>query len=146
MRQSLRREAELPAKKIPLVAPSADHSTSALEGEKPSEIRPWGWFEYLQDGKNYRVKRLCVAPGKRTSLQYHHQRSEHWVVVQGTGKARIGDVSVMLDPQSQHFVPTQALHRIENVGKNWLEIIEVQTGPRCAEYDITRIEDDYGRA
>ncbi len=107
--------------------------------------RPWGYYEELLKSDRFRVKKVHVYPGKRLSLQMHHHRSEHWVVVKGTAKVTVGDKEVFLHENESVYVPKSVLHRIENVGKIPLEIVEVQTGEYVEEDDIIRVEDDWGR-
>ncbi len=107
--------------------------------------RPWGHYEELLKGDRFKVKKITVLPGKRLSLQMHHHRSEHWIVVKGTAKVTIGKEEMFVHENESVFVPKSVLHRIENVGKIPLEIVEVQTGEYVEEDDIIRIEDDWGR-
>jgi mannose-1-phosphate guanylyltransferase / mannose-6-phosphate isomerase len=108
--------------------------------------RPWGYFETLNVGPRFQVKLLHVKPGAKLSMQMHHHRSEHWVVVQGTAKVTIGDEQkLVLENQSVYIVATQ-WHRLENPGKAPLEIIEVQIGTYLGEDDIVRAHDVYNRA
>ncbi len=107
--------------------------------------RPWGSWELLAMGPGYKVKRLIVKPGQRLSLQFHHHRSEHWVVVQGTATVIRDDERLVLRPDDSTYIPRRGRHRIMNEGTEPLVIIEVQVGT-CDEDDIVRLEDDYGRA
>lgn len=107
--------------------------------------RPWGYYKVLETGPRYKVKRILVDPGQILSLQMHHHRSEHWVVVKGTAKVMIGDKVEMIHENQSIYVPKGTLHRMENPGKVPLEIIEVQTGEYLGEDDIVRFEDVYGR-
>jgi mannose-1-phosphate guanylyltransferase / mannose-6-phosphate isomerase len=108
--------------------------------------RPWGSYQSLQLGDRYQVKRIVVKQGGRLSLQLHHHRAEHWVVVRGTARVTIGDKVQMLHENESIYVPSGARHRLENPGKIDLELIEVQTGSYLGEDDIERIEDDYHRS
>jgi mannose-1-phosphate guanylyltransferase/mannose-6-phosphate isomerase len=110
-----------------------------------TEHRPWGSFTRLEDGPSYRIKRITVPPGRRLSLQMHHHRSEHWVVVQGTAKVTIDDEVRLLRKGESTFVPIGAVHRLENPGLVPLDIIEVQIGEYIGEDDIVRFKDDYHR-
>lgn len=110
-----------------------------------TEIRPWGQWTVLGEGDGYKVKRIEVNPGHRLSLQLHHRRSEHWIVVSGTAKVTIGDRIEYVHAQESTFVPPGATHRIENPGPHDLTIIEIQSGPYLGEDDIVRLQDDYGR-
>ena len=107
--------------------------------------RPWGFWELLAMGPRYKVKRLVVQPGQRLSLQYHHHRSEHWVVVQGEALVQRDGEILYLQPGEGCFIPIRGVHRITNPGTEPLVIIEIQYG-QCDESDIVRLEDDYGRA
>ncbi len=108
--------------------------------------RPWGGYSSVVDGDRFQVKRLFVKPGKRLSLQKHHHRSEHWVVVRGTAEVTVGDKVQMLSENQSVYIPLGAVHRLANPGKILLELIEVQTGSYLGEDDIIRIEDEFGRA
>jgi mannose-1-phosphate guanylyltransferase / mannose-6-phosphate isomerase len=108
--------------------------------------RPWGSYQSLDDGARFHVKRIVVKPGGRLSLQLHHHRAEHWVVVRGTARVTIGDEVKVLHENESIYVPSGARHRLENPGKIDLEVIEVQTGSYLGEDDIVRFEDDYHRS
>lgn len=110
-----------------------------------TEYRPWGSYTRLEDGPSYRIKRITVPPGRRLSLQMHHHRSEHWVVVHGTAKVHIDGQERLLRKGESTFVPIGAVHRLENPGLVALEIIEVQIGEYIGEDDIIRYQDDYHR-
>ncbi|NSX56544.1 mannose-1-phosphate guanylyltransferase/mannose-6-phosphate isomerase [Parasulfitobacter algicola] len=111
----------------------------------PKDHRPWGWFETLVTAHRFQVKRIVVNPGAALSLQSHHHRSEHWIVVQGTAKVTIdGSIQLITENQSV-YVPVGAVHRMENPGKLPMILIEVQTGAYLGEDDITRYDDDYSR-
>lgn len=107
--------------------------------------RPWGSYEGVADGGRYQVKRLIVKPGRSLSLQKHHHRAEHWVVVRGTAKVTRGEEILLLSENQSTYIPLGTVHRLENPGKIDLEIIEVQSGSYLGEDDITRLEDTYGR-
>lgn len=108
-------------------------------------FRPWGSYTVLEEGPGYKVKRVTVNPGGRLSLQMHHRRSEHWVVIAGTARVtRGGDVFDLAVGQST-AIPVETRHRLENPCKDTLHIIEVQNGPYVGEDDIVRFQDDYGR-
>lgn len=107
--------------------------------------RPWGNYQSLDAGSRYQVKRIVVKKGGRLSLQYHHHRAEHWIVVRGTAKVTIGDQITTLHENQSIYIPMGTPHRLENPGKIDLELIEVQTGSYLGEDDIVRIEDDYRR-
>jgi mannose-1-phosphate guanylyltransferase/mannose-6-phosphate isomerase len=107
--------------------------------------RPWGSYQSLDQGDRFQVKRIVVKQGGRLSLQMHHHRAEHWVVVRGTARVTIGDEVKLLHENESIYVPSGARHRLENPGKIDLELIEVQTGSYFGEDDIVRLEDDYHR-
>ncbi|OAQ20310.1 mannose-1-phosphate guanylyltransferase/mannose-6-phosphate isomerase [Thermosulfurimonas dismutans] len=107
--------------------------------------RPWGSYTVLEEGPRYKIKRIVVNPGEKLSLQLHHHRSEHWIVVRGTAKVRIGDKEMFVHENESVYVPKSTLHRLENPGKIPLEIIEVQNGEYLEEDDIVRMDDIYGR-
>ncbi|MBU3708490.1 MAG: mannose-1-phosphate guanylyltransferase/mannose-6-phosphate isomerase [Burkholderiaceae bacterium] len=109
-------------------------------------FRPWGSFDSIDQGEKYQVKRITVAPGAKLSLQYHHHRAEHWVVVSGTGKVRIGEHTQILAENQSVYIPVGETHSLENPGSVPLELIEVQSGSYLGEDDIVRLEDIYGRA
>jgi len=108
--------------------------------------RPWGWYQTMDLGERFRVKRIVVKPGAKLSLQKHHHRSEHWVVVRGTAEVTVdADVRTLHENESV-YIPIGAVHRLANPGRIPTEIIEVQTGSYLEEDDIERISDDFGRA
>ena len=107
--------------------------------------RPWGWYMTIDEGKNFKVKRIQVNPGASLSLQRHSKRAEHWVVVKGTARVENGDKEIILIENESTFIPLGELHRLSNPKKTPLEIIEVQSGEYLGEDDIERIEDNYGR-
>jgi mannose-1-phosphate guanylyltransferase/mannose-6-phosphate isomerase len=108
--------------------------------------RPWGSYQSLDLGERYQVKRIVVKQGGRLSLQLHHHRAEHWVVVRGTARVTIGDKVQIVHENESVYVPIGAQHRLENPGKIDLELIEVQTGSYLGEDDIERLLDDYHRS
>lgn len=107
--------------------------------------RPWGSFSVLEDEEDCKVKRLVVKPGQVLSLQMHDRRSEHWTVIRGTAKVRIGDREFLLEPNESTYIPAGTRHRLENPGTDDVHLIEVQTGDYFGEDDIVRYEDIYGR-
>ncbi|MCL2600705.1 MAG: mannose-1-phosphate guanylyltransferase/mannose-6-phosphate isomerase [Treponema sp.] len=107
--------------------------------------RPWGSYETLELGERFQVKRIIVRPGGVLSLQMHHHRAEHWVVVRGTAKITVGDKELVLKEDESTYIPLGIRHRLENPGCIPLEIIEIQTGSYLGEDDIVRFEDTYGR-
>lgn len=118
-------------------APEAD--------EFPIDYRPWGYFESLARGGRFQVKRIVVKPGAALSLQSHHHRSEHWIVVEGTARVTIKDDVRLVSENQSVYIPLGATHRMENPGKVALVLIEVQTGSYLGEDDIVRYEDVYAR-
>ena len=108
--------------------------------------RPWGTYATLKEEPGYKVKRMTVKPGESLSLQYHHQRAEHWVVVQGIAIVQIGEIEHRTEVGQYHYIPLQEKHRLTNIGKNELVLIEVQCGAYLGEDDIVRLADIYGRA
>jgi mannose-1-phosphate guanylyltransferase/mannose-6-phosphate isomerase len=112
----------------------------------PRDYRPWGWYESLIVGGRFQVKRIVVHPGAQLSLQSHHHRSEHWIVVEGTARVTVDeDVKLVTENQSV-YIPLGAIHRMENPGKVDMVLIEVQTGSYLGEDDIIRYEDIYARS
>lgn len=111
----------------------------------PKDHRPWGWFESLVIGERFQVKRIVVNPGAALSLQSHHHRSEHWIVVQGTAKVTVDDDVKLVSENQSVYIPLGATHRMENPGKLLMVLIEVQTGSYLGEDDIIRYEDIYAR-
>jgi mannose-1-phosphate guanylyltransferase / mannose-6-phosphate isomerase len=126
---------------------------SALEAQGRTEKnlhrkvhRPWGWYDSIDQGPRFQVKRILVKPGARLSLQLHHHRAEHWIVVSGTAEVVNGDQVLMLTENQSTYIPLGQKHRLSNPGKTPLEIIEVQSGSYLGEDDIVRFEDNYGRS
>jgi len=111
----------------------------------PQDHRPWGWFESLVIGTRFQVKRIVVHPGAALSLQSHHHRAEHWIVVEGTARVTINDTVQLLSENQSVYIPLGSRHRLENPGKLILTLIEVQTGAYLGEDDIVRYEDAYAR-
>ncbi|HEY0331854.1 MAG TPA: mannose-1-phosphate guanylyltransferase/mannose-6-phosphate isomerase [Rhodopseudomonas sp.] len=107
--------------------------------------RPWGSYQALDNGERHQVKRIVVKSGGRLSLQMHHHRSEHWIVVRGTARVTINELNKIVHENESIYIPIGATHRLENPGKIPLELIEVQTGSYLGEDDIVRLEDDYKR-
>jgi mannose-1-phosphate guanylyltransferase/mannose-1-phosphate guanylyltransferase/mannose-6-phosphate isomerase len=108
--------------------------------------RPWGWYESVDNGERFQVKRIMVKPGAKLSLQLHHHRAEHWIVVKGTARVTRGDSSFIVTENESTYIPLGTQHRLENAGKIPLEIIEVQSGSYLGEDDIERFDDHYGRS
>ncbi len=121
----------------------ADGRPEALEHREVH--RPWGSYEGLVRAERFQVKRIIVSPGSRLSLQMHHHRAEHWVVVQGTARVTRGDEVFLLGEDQSTYIPLGTVHRLENPGMIPLELVEVQSGSYLGEDDIVRIEDRYGR-
>ena len=111
----------------------------------PRDYRPWGWYESLVVGPRFQVKRIVVHPVAALSLQSHHHRSEHWIVVEGTAKVTVDDDVKLVSENQSVYIPLGAIHRLENPGKVPLTLIEVQTGSYLGEDDITRYKDAYAR-
>ncbi len=107
--------------------------------------RPWGTYTVLDESNGYKIKRIEVNPGQRLSLQMHHHRSEHWIVVSGTAKVTCGEDEYMVNVNESTFISIGKSHRLENPGKIPLVIIEVQSGEYLGEDDIVRFDDDYQR-
>jgi mannose-1-phosphate guanylyltransferase/mannose-6-phosphate isomerase len=108
--------------------------------------RPWGWYDSIDNGPRHQVKRIMVKPGASLSLQMHHHRAEHWIVVSGTAEVTNGDKVILLAENQSTYIPLGQTHRLANPGKVPLEIIEVQSGSYLGEDDIVRFEDTYGRS
>jgi len=108
--------------------------------------RPWGWYDSIDAGPRFQVKRILVKPGASLSLQMHHHRAEHWIVVSGTAEVTVGDKVVLLSENQSTYIPLGQTHRLANPGKVPLEIVEVQSGSYLGEDDIVRFEDTYGRS
>jgi mannose-1-phosphate guanylyltransferase/mannose-6-phosphate isomerase len=117
-------------------AQAADHRKVA---------RPWGWYDSVDMGERFQVKRINVKPGASLSLQKHHHRAEHWIVVKGTAEVTRGSETFLLCENQSTYIPVGEVHRLKNAGKLELEMIEVQSGSYLGEDDIVRIEDVYGR-
>ena len=113
--------------------------------ETESGLRPWGSYTVLEEGRGYKIKRIEVKPGHRLSLQLHHHRSEHWIVVSGTAKVICAEQEILLSTNQSTYVPPCTQHRLENVGVIPLVLIEVQNGEYLGEDDIVRLQDDYAR-
>ena len=111
----------------------------------PTVHRPWGTYRALHNGHRVQVKHIMVRPGAKLSLQMHHHRAEHWVVVQGTAKIVRGNEEMVLTEDQSTYIPLGTAHRLENPGKIPLHVIEVQSGSYLGEDDIVRFEDHYGR-
>jgi len=108
--------------------------------------RPWGWYDSIDEGEHFKVKRIMVKPGASLSLQKHHHRAEHWIVVSGHGEVTCDDKVITLGPNQSTYIPQGSIHRLANRTDEPLELIEVQSGSYLGEDDIVRFEDHYGRA
>ena len=108
-------------------------------------FRPWGWYDSVDNGTRFQVKRIVVKPGATLSLQMHYHRAEHWIVVSGTAKVTKGSEVLLLSENESTYIPLGTTHRLENPGRVDLEMIEVQSGSYLGEDDIVRFEDAYGR-
>ncbi len=133
-------------------SPAVKEMVAALAATGRSEAsshrrvhRPWGWYESIDQGPRFQVKRIMVKPGAKLSLQMHHHRAEHWVVVSGTAEVTNGTTVSVLSENQSTYIPLGQTHRLANPGKVPLEIIEVQSGSYLGEDDIVRFEDSYGR-
>lgn len=123
----------------------AEKQTQELTKFHREVYRPWGHYDSIDAGQRYQVKRITVKPGEKLSLQMHHHRAEHWVVVSGTAKVYIDDNEKLLTENQSVYIPVGSVHSLENPGKIPLDIIEVQSGSYLGEDDILRFEDKYGR-
>jgi mannose-1-phosphate guanylyltransferase / mannose-6-phosphate isomerase len=120
--------------------------TGRSEGQTHRKVfRPWGWYDSVDHGERFQVKRIVVKPGAALSLQMHHHRAEHWVVVSGMAKVTVGEQVLMLSENQSTYIPLGTRHRLENPGLIPLEMIEIQSGSYLGEDDIVRFEDAYGR-
>ncbi len=129
------------------------HIVNALQHQKRDEHtlhrkvhRPWGWYDSIDEGSCFKVKRIQVKPGASLSLQKHHHRAEHWVVVRGTAEITCGDKKLLLTENQSTYIPLGEVHRLANPSTIPLEIIEVQSGSYLSEDDIVRLDDTYGRS
>ena len=108
-------------------------------------FRPWGSYDSIDNGERFQVKRITVKPGEKLSVQMHHHRAEHWIVVSGTAKVTNGEQTLLLSENQSTYIPIGVIHALENPGKIPLELIEVQSGTYLGEDDIVRFSDRYGR-
>lgn len=109
------------------------------------DTRPWGTWEVLDAGDGFCVKRICVTPGNILSLQLHHFRAEHWIIVKGEALVTLGEEKLVKKANDAIYIPAETKHRIQNNTKENMEFIEIQTGENLDENDIVRFEDSYGR-
>jgi len=126
---------------------------AGLEQRKASQaifhrkvVRPWGWYDSVDAGERFQVKRIGVKPGGSLSLQKHHHRAEHWIVVRGTAEVTRGGETFLLSENQSTYIPIGEVHRLHNPGRMELEMIEVQSGAYLGEDDIVRLQDSYGRS
>jgi mannose-1-phosphate guanylyltransferase/mannose-6-phosphate isomerase len=121
-------------------------ASGRAEGQLHRKVfRPWGWYDSVDSGARFQVKRIVVKPGAALSLQMHHHRAEHWIVVSGTAKVTRGEEAFLVSENESTYIPLGTTHRLENPGCVPLEMIEVQSGSYLGEDDIVRFEDVYGR-
>ena len=123
---------------------NAEHAQQTITHRKVH--RPWGWYDSIDSGPHFQVKRICVNPGAKLSLQLHHHRAEHWIVIQGQAEVTNGAEVMTLNENQSTYIPQGVKHRLANHGATPLEIIEVQSGSYLGEDDIVRFEDHYGRS
>jgi mannose-1-phosphate guanylyltransferase / mannose-6-phosphate isomerase len=134
------------AEEVSALVKRLEHDGHAEASADPIVHRPWGSFRSIHSGDRVQVKHIAVKPGGKLSLQMHHHRAEHWVVVRGTAKVTRGNEEILLHEDQSTYIPIGTPHRLENPGKITLHLIEVQSGAYLGEDDIVRIEDSYGRA
>ena len=122
------------------------HEDKRVEANTHRRVyRPWGWYHNIDESERFKVKRICVQPKASLSLQKHHHRAEHWVVVKGTAEVLCNDKTMLISENQSTYIPLGAVHRLSNPGSIPLEMIEVQSGSYLEEDDIIRLEDNYGR-
>ncbi|NLR99597.1 mannose-1-phosphate guanylyltransferase/mannose-6-phosphate isomerase [Rhizobium sp. P38BS-XIX] len=138
------KESQEVGKLVKLLA--SEKKTAKLTETHPTSYRPWGGYTSVLNGERFQVKRIFVLPGKKLSLQKHHHRSEHWIVVKGTAEVTVGENVQMLRENESVYIPLGEVHRLSNPGKILLELIEVQTGSYLGEDDIIRLVDEFGRS
>lgn len=121
------------------------HQGRTEAGTHRQVFRPWGSYDAIDEGHRFKVKRIMVKPGEKLSLQMHHHRAEHWIVVSGTALVTVDGHEQLLSENQSTYIPLGRQHRLENPGKVDLHLIEVQSGSYLGEDDIVRFEDTYGR-
>ena len=121
---------------------ASDHQSARLHR---TVHRPWGTYTVLEEGPRFKIKRIVVKPGASLSLQYHHRRSEHWVVVSGIAKVVNGEHEITIGADQSSYIPAGTAHRLANPGEVDCVMIEVQSGDYLGEDDIVRLDDHYGR-
>lgn len=124
---------------------SATNPTTTRTETIERTSRPWGWYETVSEVPGNKIKRIGVLPGQKLSLQKHHQRAEHWVVVLGTAEVTVGDRVLTMKPGQHVDIAIGEVHRLANLTADMVEIVEVQFGAYLGEDDIVRLQDDYGR-
>ena len=134
------------AEQVKDVVASLEKSNASQAAFHRKVVRPWGWYDSVDAGERFQVKRIGVKPGASLSLQKHHHRAEHWIVVRGTAEVTRGAETFLLSENQSTYIPIGEVHRLRNPGKMDLEMIEVQSGAYLGEDDIVRLEDTYGRA
>jgi Mannose-6-phosphate isomerase len=134
------------AQKVKQVVKQLDATGSTKHQLHRKVFRPWGAYDSIDQGERFQVKRITVKPGGKLSLQMHHHRAEHWIVVTGTAKVTCGEDTFLLTENQSTYIPLGQVHRLENPGSVPLELIEVQSGSYLGEDDIVRFEDTYGRS
>ncbi len=133
------------AEQVKDVVAQLEQANAAQAAFHRKVTRPWGWYDSVDAGERFQVKRIGVKPGASLSLQKHHHRAEHWVVVRGTAEVTRGSETFLLSENESTYIPIGEVHRLRNPGKMELEMIEVQSGAYLGEDDIVRLEDSYGR-
>ena len=133
------------AEQVKDVVAKLEKANSAQASLHRKVVRPWGWYDSVDAGERFQVKRIGVKPGASLSLQKHHHRAEHWIVVKGTAQVTRGAETFLLSENQSTYIPIGEVHRLHNPGKMELEMIEVQSGSYLGEDDIVRLEDTYGR-
>ena len=133
------------AEQVKSVVTELERLKSPQAADHRKVARPWGWYDSVDVGERFQVKRIAVRPGSSLSLQKHHHRAEHWIVVKGTAEVTRGADTFLLTENQSTYIPIGVVHRLHNPGKTELEMIEVQSGSYLGEDDIVRLEDTYGR-
>jgi mannose-1-phosphate guanylyltransferase/mannose-6-phosphate isomerase len=134
------------AEQVKDVVANLEKSNTSQAAFHRKVVRPWGWYDSVDAGERFQVKRIGVKPGASLSLQKHHHRAEHWVVVRGTAQVTRGSETFLLSENQSTYIPIGEVHRLHNPGRMELEMIEVQSGGYLGEDDIVRLEDSYGRS
>jgi len=133
------------AQEVKAIVDELDRTERSESELHPRVYRPWGTYEGVAHGERFQVKQISVKPGGKLSLQMHHHRAEHWIVVEGTAQVTNGDQEITLTENQSTYIPIGVTHRLENRGETDLTLIEVQSGSYLGEDDIVRFEDIYGR-